>query len=91
MVLDELGFVAVGLSREFFLSRLPVPGTLEVRVRTPTSVQEYFDTDYTYSEVRNSITFLGEPPRPLDVVEIEYRVLASADQAEPPEEAAPQE
>ena len=34
-ILDELGFLAVGLSKEFFLSQRPVPGTIQVVVEAP--------------------------------------------------------
>lgn len=76
-VLDELGFLAVGLSKEFFLSQLPVPGTIAVRVDHEGVVQEFLVEDYTYSEVRNSITFVTFVPEAFDVVEVSYEVLAS--------------
>jgi hypothetical protein len=83
-VLDELGFVAVGLTREFFLSRLPVPGTIEVRVDAQGNILPFTPADYTYSETRNSITFLEYAPQPLEVVEIEYQVLSSVFETEQP-------
>lgn len=82
-VLDELGFVATGLSREFFLSRLPVPGTLQVRVDDQGTVLELFeDDDWIYSRERNSIEFLVYVPDPLAIVEMEYQVFASLDDVE---------
>jgi hypothetical protein len=83
-VLDELGFVAVGLTREFFLSHLPVLSTLQVRVDAQGNVLEFTPADYTYSETRNSITFLEYAPQPLEVVELEYQVLSSVFETEPP-------
>jgi hypothetical protein len=42
-LLDGLGLQAAGLSREYFLSRLPVPGSIEVTVITPAEVELSFD------------------------------------------------
>jgi hypothetical protein len=92
-VLDQLGFIATGLSREFFLSRRPVQDTLQVRVIDPAGTVFEFgsDTDWTYSDVRNSILFATYVPDTLSVVEIEYEVLSSAEgfgavtEEEPPE------
>ncbi len=77
-VLDELGFLAVGLSREFFLSRRPLTDTIEVRVVDPAGVVRPFGPeDWTYSQVRNSVTFTEFLPEPLAVVEIEYQLASS--------------
>lgn len=87
-VLDELGFVAVGLSREFFLSQLPVADTIEVRVEEDGTVREFFPSDWTWSESRNSISFTEFVPNPLSIVEIEYEIFASTSEIEdvtPPE------
>jgi hypothetical protein len=83
-VLDELGFLAVGLKREFFLSRLPVPGTVGVTVENADGVILAFDEgeDWVYLEGRNSIEFVEYLPDPLDVVIIEYQVLASQEQVD---------
>jgi hypothetical protein len=42
-VLEQLGIQAAGLSREYFLSRRPVLGTIEVRVVDATGVELRFD------------------------------------------------
>ena len=78
-VLERLGLQAAGLKREYFLSRLPSPGTIEVAVFTPEGVELSFDEDddWTYEEGRNSITFIEYVPEALSRVEITYKVLAS--------------
>ena len=77
-VLDELGFIAVGLSKEFFLSQRPVPETIEVSVEQDGTVQPFTSSEWTYNAPRNSITFVDYLPAELAVVEIRYDVLASA-------------
>lgn len=85
-VLDRLGVQASGLRREYFLSRLPVEGTIEVEVHDPSGtvlpmVEAEGDPvvgDWTYTRSRNSITFLEYMPEPLARVVIRYTVLASA-------------
>ncbi|MEQ1567026.1 MAG: hypothetical protein ABMA64_15410 [Myxococcota bacterium] len=77
-VLDQLGVQAAGLKREFFLSRLPVVDTIEVRVTDPQGVVIPFAaTEYDYSPERNSITFDTYLPDPLAQVTIEYTVLSA--------------
>jgi hypothetical protein len=78
-VLDQLGFIATGLTREFYLSQRPVEDTIEVSVVDPSGTTFQFarDVDWTYSEVRNSIEFVEYVPNPLAVVEIKYQVLSS--------------
>jgi hypothetical protein len=74
-VLDELGFLAVGLEREFYLSARPEPGTIEVSVELENdAVQVFAPKDWTYDEVRNSITFVDFVPDPLTTVVLTYRV-----------------
>jgi hypothetical protein len=91
-VLDELGFVATGLSREFFLSQLPVPDTIEVHVDDEGTVREFFEgADWEYSPIRNSIQFHEFVPDPLSVVEIEYLVFASLDEPVTPPDDPPGE
>jgi len=80
-VLDELGMQAAGLKREFFLSELPVIGTIDVWVVFE-GVTYVFDRGscddcYTYSESRNSISFNTYVPEPLAEIFIEYDVLAA--------------
>jgi hypothetical protein len=80
-VLDQLGMQASGLKREFFLSQLPVIGTIDVWVVfdgiTYTFDEGSCDDCYTYDPARNSITFNTYVPDPLAEVHIEYEVLAA--------------
>jgi len=76
-VLDEVGLLVSGLRREYPLSRIPVPGTIQVRVSTDTVVLEFFEgEDWTYDPVRNSVAFAGDHiPNALETVELTYEVL----------------
>jgi len=78
-VLEILGFQASGMSREFFLSALPVPGTIQVRVTDETdTVFEFIEGDeWIYSEARNSVTFVEFVPSPWSEVEVTYESLAA--------------
>ncbi len=77
-MLDELGFLAVGLSREFFLSARPVPGTVDVKVEAGPTVITFTETeDWVYDAVRNSVVFVDFVPDPLSTVVATYEVLAS--------------
>ena len=77
-VLDRLGFVAVGLKSEFFLSQIPVPGTIEVTTDVDGVVQSFDEgVDWEYQDSRNSIEFLEYMPQPREQIRIRYR-LASA-------------
>jgi len=77
-VLDQLGFTAVGLQREFFLTDIPVVNTLSVATEYEgvTIVYEP-ETEWVYDDRRNSITFLEHMPEPGEVVVVEYRLLSS--------------
>ncbi|MBX2798590.1 MAG: hypothetical protein KTR31_12990 [Myxococcales bacterium] len=77
VVLDDLGFLAVGLSREFHLSDLPVANTVSVSVETEGVVVPFDETSWVYSEPRNSIRFLEFVPDPLATVSISYQLLSS--------------
>ena len=83
-VLEELGELAVGLKREFFLSDIPIPETLNVWVEIPDIAGEGMLTysfkqhiDYVYSNTRNSITFITYLPPQYSQVHIEYSLLSS--------------
>jgi len=76
-VLDQLGFTAVGLQREFFLTDIPVVNTLSVATEFEGVFIVYEPEEWTYDERRNSITFVDHMPEPGEVVTIEYRLLAS--------------
>jgi len=78
-VLDMLGFTAIGLTREFYLSRLPVVGTLSVSLDVGGVIQNNFveGIDWTYAEERNSVTFVERVPEPFTTVILRYQVLSS--------------
>lgn len=79
-LLVELGIQAAGLKREFFLSSLPVPGTIRVSVIEEGVTQTFAeDTDWLYSEQRNSIQFIDYVPNPLAEVIIDYDDLATTE------------
>ena len=76
-VLEQLGIQASGLAREYYLSELPVPGTIEVYV-IDNGVTFAFeeDVDWSYQPTRNSILFDAYVPDPLAEIHIEYDVAA---------------
>jgi hypothetical protein len=92
-VLDLLGVQAAGLKREYFLSQIPVLGTIDVNVEDPTGITYEFseavlevDTesgteelvgDWTYDPSRNSITFLEYIPVELAKVVIHYTIQST--------------
>jgi hypothetical protein len=77
-VLDRLGFVAAGLQNEFFLSQLPVPGTITVDTETGGVVRSFVEgVDWSYDEQRNSVQFLEYLPQPKEIVTIRYQLLSS--------------
>ncbi len=78
-VLDQLGVQASGLKREYFLTALPVPGTIDVEVHDKGNVFKFNEaSDWTYDDARNSITFLEYVPDALSEVIIDYTLLAAA-------------
>jgi hypothetical protein len=78
-VLDILGLQASGMTREFFLTSLPVPETISVYVTDETGIVLSFleGDDWVFSQARNSITFLSFVPTALSEVEITYQDLAA--------------
>lgn len=78
-VLDLLGLQAAGLRREYYLSQLPVPGTIEVSVENAVGAEFVFEetTDWTYDQTRNSISFVEYIPEATSTVSIAYIVLSS--------------
>ena len=77
-VLQELGIQASGMKREYFLSQLPVPGSIKVEVKeegTTYSFEE--DIDWIYNAVRNSIIFTEFIPTALSEVYVTYDLLES--------------
>ena len=78
-MLDQLGLNATSMRTEFFLSEVPVQKTIEVWVTLPDEMvyQLHNESDFTYSEIRNSITLLNYVPPQFATVEIEYVLLSS--------------
>jgi len=92
-LLDELGAQAAGLSREYYLSQVPIVESLEVQVQEPDGAIVTFERavgdplvgDYVYEETRNAIVFLEYVPAAMSVVTVDYTL---ADQEGDYEEAA---
>jgi hypothetical protein len=86
-VLEQLGLEATGLRREYFMSEVPVPGTVAVSVSAPDGDSTQFVEldpvtglgDWTYSQSRNSVTFGTFLPEPGDVIRIDYDLLSAAE------------
>ncbi len=79
-VLEQLGIQASGLKREYFLSDLPVPGTISVWVMEDGTRFEFEEEiDYSYDPTRNSITFLEYVPNALSEVFVEYEPLGQSE------------
>ena len=78
-LLQELGMVASGTSREFFLSRLPDEDTIEVWSVDPDGDEDTWreGAEWLYDRKRNSVSFVDRIPGPLEEVFIEYTPLAS--------------
>ncbi len=77
-VLELLGFRAAGLQQEFFLSQLPVEATIAVQVESEGAVTVFErGTEFVYDAPRNSITFVDYLPKELDVITVDYKLLAS--------------
>jgi hypothetical protein len=82
-VLEQLGIQASGLKREYFLSQLPVLGTIEVWV-IENQVTYTFDeeVDWAYNDLRNSITFNEYVPSALAEVYVEYDELSASEEVD---------
>jgi len=93
-VLTELGLQAASLQSEFFLSEIPVPGTIQVIVsfehdpdRFPGefTVYEFYENPdnprfkFVYDSKRNSIVLENYVPPAMANVEVTYEVLADSD------------
>lgn len=88
-LLDQLGAQASGLRREYFLSQIPVEGTIAVEVEEVNGAlltfnedgdgcdSEYILGDWAYNHSRNSITFCEYIPGPLSTVMLTYTVASS--------------
>jgi hypothetical protein len=74
-LLERLGVQAAGLKREYFLSQVPVPDTVEVSVEDAESGATLTfarDDDWTYSPDRNSVLFLTYIPNAGSSIVIHY-------------------
>ena len=87
--LEAIGLESAGLKREYFLSERPVPGTVQVTVEENgyTSLFKEYDAatalgDWTYSDPRNSVTFVQYVPDPGAVVNINYEILSASERDE---------
>ena len=78
LVLEMLGLQAAGLKREYFLSQLPVPGTIKVSVVENSITFSFTEgEDWEYNPIRNSISFHEYVPNPMAEVLLEYQILSS--------------
>ncbi len=79
VVLEQLGIQAASLDREYFLSQIPIPETLEVYVEEGDVTFSFTEgEDWVYEPVRNSIIFSAFTPEPLMSILIEYDVAAAS-------------
>ncbi len=78
-VLQQLGLQAVETEHEYYLSELPVLGTIVVTL-TEGDTKFVFSEgiDWEYNPIRNSITFTEYTPEQGNVITIEYDVLTGA-------------
>jgi len=76
--MEQMAVGASGLDREFYLSRLPVDGTLGVRVDDNAVLFAFVEgADWIYSPSRNSIVFIEYVPPPNADVLLDYTVLGA--------------
>lgn len=73
-LLDELGYQAAPLTREFFLSLAPIEDSIEVSVDDP---EFGIEDTWHYDAARNAIIFDTYLPPPLSKVSIAYLPLAT--------------
>lgn len=75
-LLERLAMQAAGMKQEFFLSEVPLEGTIQVRAIEPDGTELDFtmDVDYTWNPQRNSILFLEYLPPPFTDVDVTYEV-----------------
>jgi hypothetical protein len=84
-LLELLGVQASGVKREFFLSQLPIEGTIEVEVEdaegTVLPFEEELDDPpvdgWVYDRRRNSVTFVSFIPDDGSQIRIRYTLLSS--------------
>ena len=81
-LLDQLGLQAAGLRREFFLSQLPVPGSISVSIVEGDVTFSFIEgEDWEYDPQRNSVVFLEYIPDPMAQIFIDYTLLSSLEEA----------
>jgi hypothetical protein len=72
-ILAQLGIRAAGLQREFFLTEVPEPSTLEVWIDDEGVVYTFIQgTDFDYDGDHNSIVFKTYTPRASAVIHTKY-------------------
>jgi hypothetical protein len=78
-MLVDLGLQATGLKREYFLSQVPVDGSITVEVLFEGDTVTYLEgaTGFLYDPARNSITFQEYVPPELAEVTIHYELLGA--------------
>lgn len=80
-LLDQLGLQAAGLRREFFLSQLPVPGTISVTIVDDDVTFSFLEgEDWEYDPQRNSVVFTEYIPEPMAQIQLEYTLLSSLEE-----------
>jgi hypothetical protein len=76
-LLDQLGLLASGTEREFYLSHVPVPDEVQVVVEVEGELAFIGTDEWTYSRTRNSVSFdQGYVPPPGAIVWVEYTLAA---------------
>lgn len=85
-LLDGLGAQAAGLASEYYLTQVPVPGTLEVTIDDADSggridfeevEADSTEVGYYYSPTRNSVLFVNYLPTPRSRIELTYERAAA--------------
>ena len=84
--LEAIGLESAGLKREYFLSEIPVPGSIQVSIEENGNTLKFDEYDpgtmlgdWIYTAPRNAVTFLEYIPNPGAVVNITYDVLSSSE------------
>jgi len=74
-LLAELGSVAAGLRKEFFLTRRPIPKTIQVTIEVDGEPQEFEGptSGFLYEARRNKVTLVNYLPPDGAVIKVRYR------------------
>lgn len=79
-ILEQLGIQALGPRREYFLSKLPIPGTIDVSVVYNEITFNFVEgDDWVYEQKRNSVIFNEFVPQYLSEIYITYELLSEAE------------